>query len=394
MNFKIPFSNRSHAYTKEEIDAVIQSMNDAIPLTQGKYLKEFEKKFCEYLNVNHSFGVNNATSALELAAQLCQFKNDEEVIIPLHTYTSSAYPFIKKGAKVVWCDIELETRVVSAKKIEEKITSKTKAIVVVHLYGYCANMPEIIDLAKKYNLLVIEDVAQAMGTSINEKKAGAFGDFGVFSFHSHKNMTTLGEGGMLTVKDNEIANLVPLLRHNGHCSFNFDRNDFWVPAMGNLDLPNLNGIDMMPNNYCIGEVESALGIKLLDRIDDMNNKKRERAIKFIDSLSDYDELTFHKVENNRHNYHLLVAQMKDGLRDKFIRHMANEMGIQCAVQYYPLNRYDLYKKIGLSKADCPNVDKFFDNMVSLPFHHMLTDIEIDQVIKACKDTLNSIRNSV
>ncbi len=390
MNFKVSFSNRSHKYTDEEVKIVVEAMNNADPLTQGIYLKEFEKKFCDYLNVKHAFGVNSATSALELAAQLCQFEKDDEVIIPLHTYTSSAYPFIKKGAKVKWCDIDLETRVVNVKTIEDQITNKTKAIVVVHLYGYCANMPEIINLAKNNNLLVIEDVAQAMGTTINSKKAGSFGDFGIFSFHSHKNMTTLGEGGMLTVKNDKIAEIVPMLRHNGHCSFNFDRNDYWIPAMGNLDLPNFKGVDMMPNNYCIGEVECALGTKLLDRIDDMNKEKRKRAIKFIDGLNDYKKLKFHRVDDNRHNYHLLVAQMEKGLRDKFIRTMAEEKGIQCVVQYYPLNRYDLYKKIGLSKANCPNVDEFFDNMVSFPFHHMLSNSDIEYVFQATKETLNKI----
>ena len=393
MNFNVHFSNRSHLYTKKEIEKITEVLNKADPLTQGKYLREFEEKFCSYLNVQHAFAVNNATSALELTAQLCQFKSKDEVIIPLHTYTSSAYPFLKKGASIKWCDIDAETRVANAKTIEDQITENTKAVVIVHLYGYCADMPEIVELAKKYNLILIEDVAQAMGTSIDGKKAGSFGDFGIFSFHSHKNMTTLGEGGMLVVKDSKISKIVPMLRHNGHCAFPFERNDYWIPAMGNLDLPQIDENTFMPNNYCIGEIECALGIELLDRIDEMNKKKRERAIKFINQLKDYKELSFHKVNDQRHNYHLLAAKIKKGLRDIFIRTMAKDFGIQCAVQYLPLNRYDLYQKLGLSQANCPNVDDFFDNMVSFPFHHMLSDQDLDLIIESTIKTLKKLDNT-
>ena len=281
--YRIPFSGRAHTYTEDEIQTVIDVMQTAIPLTQGHHLQTFEQKFCEYTGAKHAFAVNNATAALELSAQLCQFKQGDEVIIPAHTFTASAYPFLKKRAKIVWADIDLETRVVTAQTIEKCITENTKAIVVVHLYGFCADMPLIIKLAKKHNLLVIEDAAQAMGSRINDQMAGTFGDLGVYSFHTHKNITTLGEGGILTVRDERLTNIIPMLRHNGHCDFDYQREHYWIPAMGNVDLPELNGEPLWPNNYCLGEVECALGVKLLDRINLMNKQKRQRAITFIDS---------------------------------------------------------------------------------------------------------------
>lgn len=391
MQVKVNFSGRAHQYTQEEIDAVVEAMRQAEPLTQGKYLKEFEKKFSEYANVQNSFAVCNATAALEMAAQLCQFKEGDEVIIPSHTFTSSAYPFIKKGAKIVWADIDLNTRVLTAETIEQRITEHTKAVVVVHLYGYAADMAEIMKVAQKYNLLVIEDAAQSLGSEVDGKKSGTFGDFGVFSFHSHKNITTLGEGGMLTVNNEMIAKIIPLLRHNGHCDFPFKREDYWLPAMGNVDFPTLNGEYLFPNNYCIGEVECALGSKLLDRIDEMNAQKRKRAIIFIDSLKNYPELEFHRVDSTRHNYHLLVARCTNGMRDVFIRKMANETGIKCVVQYYPLNRYDFYKKAGFGEADCPNADLLFDNMVSFPFHHWMSNDEFEYMQSKTKEVLNEMR---
>jgi len=391
MNFKIPFSGRSHRYTKEEQKIVIEAMNSTIPLTQGKYQNEFQDKFANYVGSKHCFAVNNATAALEMSAQLCQFKDGDEFVCPAHTFTASAYPFIKKGAKPIWTDIDLDTRVVTLDTIRSCVTENTKAVVVVHLYGFLIpDIEKIAKFCKDNNLLLIEDVAQAMGTEIDGKKAGTFGDFGVFSFHSHKNITTLGEGGMLVVKDNEIAKVIPMLRHNGHCAWEIQRENYWTPAMGNVDLPSLNGEYMMPNNYCLGEVECALGTKLLDRLDEINERKRQRAIKFIDELKSYNILKFHKEDSIKHNYHLLAVSVEDNKRDTFMKKMSEEKSIQCVVQYYPLNRYDMYKKLGFSDAQCPNTDIFFDNMVSFPFHHMMSDEDFEYMLQSTKEVLKDI----
>jgi perosamine synthetase len=390
MKFLIPFSNRSHSFTEEEVAVVVEAMQSADPLTQGKNLKIFEERFRQYINTRNVFAVCNATAALEMTAQLARLQRGDEVIIPSHTFTSSAYPFAKRGIKIVWADIDPKTRVVNPQTLIAQISPKTKAIVVVHLYGYGADMPEILEIAKAHKLMVIEDAAQALGVDIEGKKAGTFGDFGVFSFHSAKNITTLGEGGMLVVKDDKIAGQVPMLRHNGHCSFPFEREDYWIPAMGNLDFPQLENEILWPNNYCLGEVECALGAKLLDRIDAINQKKRDRAIMFIDALSDFPELEFHRVLSSRHNYHLLAAKLNNGKRDKFIRKMAHDKKIQCVVQYYPLNRYPLYQKAGFGHANCPQADDFFDNMISFPFHYRLTNDELDYILQSTKEVLKEL----
>ncbi len=393
MDVKINFSNKAHNFTDEEIQTVIEAMKTADPLTQGRYRDEFEKKLAGYLKVDSEkvFSVSTATSALELTAQLCQFKDGDEVVIPSHTFTSSAYPFLKKGAKLVWADIELNTRAVSVDTIKKCLTDKTKAVVVVHLYGYLIDMEPIVELCKERNIFLIEDSAQAFGTHINGKMAGTFGDFGIFSFHSHKNITTLGEGGAIYLKDPKMAAILPMLRHNGHCGFDYEREHYWIPAMGNVDFPELNGEIFYPNNYCLGEIECAIGTKLLDRIDKINSEKRARAIKFIDALSDFSELEFHRVDSVRHNYHLLVCRVTNGKRDEILKKLAYEKGIKCVVQYFPLNRYDLYKKVGLGEADCPNTDEFFDNMISFPFHHWLSDEDFDYMLNSTKEVLKELR---
>jgi perosamine synthetase len=391
MKYKIPFAGRGHKYNQKEIDLVSLVMQSAIPLTQGKYLEKFQKSFCDYIGSKHAFALNNATAGLELAAQLCQFKKGDEVIIPGHTYTATAYPFLKKGAKIIWADIDLKSRVIDAETIKACLSDRTKAIVPVHLYGFGVDMPSIMELAKERGIVVIEDAAQALGVEISGKMAGTFGDFGIFSFHSHKNITTLGEGGMLTVKDDKIAKILPMLRHNGHSDFNFEREAYWKPAMGNVDLPTLNDEFLWPNNYCLGEVECALGSELIQRIDQMNQEKRDRALRFIDELKSFTELKFHREDSKRHNYHLLVAQLTNNKRDDFIKKMSEEKSIQCVVQYYPLYRYDLYKKAGQGNSNCPNTDQFYDNMISFPFQHIMSESDFSYLIKSTKEVLKELK---
>jgi len=393
MEYKINFSGTGHRYTKDEIALVAKVMNEADPLTQGKYRNEFEAKFKKHMGLDHCFAVHTATAALELAAQLCQFKPGDECIAPSHTYTASVFPFVKKGAKIVWADIDLSTRVITAKQIKERLTPKTKAVIVPHIYGYMTDMRPIMALAKKHKFYVIEDTAQAMGTDIEGKKAGSFGDFGIYSFHSHKNITTLGEGGMLAVKDPEMAKILPALRHNGHRPWDFKQSDHFIPAGINVDLPYLNGEPVQPNNYCLGEVECALGIALIDRLDKINNEKRKRAIKFIDALKKYPELEFLRVNTTQHNYHLLVARVINGKNYELLRKMNYDKKVKCVVQYYPLHRYDYYKKNGFGYADVPNTDAFYDNMISFPFQHWMSDDEITYMLKSTIEALNELRNS-
>ena len=195
---------------------------------------------------------------------------------------------------------------------------------------------------------------------------------------------------MLTVRDSQWADVIPMLRHNGHCAYSHEQPDYWIPAMGNVDLPALNGKTLWPMNCCLGEVECAVGVKLLERANQINTQKRSRAMRVIDALGDYPELVFHREASERHNYHLLVGRLANSKRDEFIRSMAKQHSIQCVVQYYPLNRYDFYRKLGFAEATVPNTDAFFDNMVSFPFQQTLTEVELSYMLDCTREVLRSL----
>ena len=159
-----------------------------------------------------SFATSSGAGSLEITADLIDIRPGDEIIIPAHTYIATAIPYARRGAKLVWADIDINTRVVSAKTILDKISPKTKAIVVVHLYGLCVEMDEIMAIAKQRNIWVIEDCAQALGSSYKNKKCGTFGHLSIYSFHAQKNITTLGEGGMLLTSVPEFSKKIPGLR--------------------------------------------------------------------------------------------------------------------------------------------------------------------------------------
>lgn len=389
----INWSGKGHSYTDQDIAAVVEVMKKADPLTQGKYLQQFEADFKKYLGVNHAFAVANCTNALDLAAILCRLRPGDEVIIPAHTFCATAIPFGRTGAKIIWADLDPETLCISQKTIKPLINERTKVVVPVHLYGLMCPMHEIMDLAKSRNIFVVEDCAQAIGASYQGRMAGSFGDLACFSFHGAKNMTTLGEGGMLVVNSDNLAHLVPGLRHNGCCAYPADRAFYWKPAMSNVDR-DMEGT--WPLNVCLGEAQCALGSSLLKRVDEIADKKIKRAKNFIQAMEGFPELAFQKYSPDYKNvYHLLPARY-DGEKygqsnDDFIKMMFNDYGIRVIVQYYPLYRYPLFQKMGFGQADCPNTDNFFDHMVSFPFHEWLSDDDFNYLIEATQKTLSALR---
>ncbi len=390
--FIIDWSGKALEYTDEDIEAVVKSMKDADPLTQGNYLKQFEQDFTEYNNLPNAFAVSSCTNTLHIIATLTGLKKGDEVIIPAHTFCATAIPFGSTGARIVWADIEPDTLEISAKSIEDNITSKTKVIVAVHLYGLMADMDAINDIAKEHDCLVVEDAAQALGAEYKDQKSGSIGDFGAYSFHAQKHLTTFGEGGALTVKSKKLAEYVAGLRHNG-CRPYGSREHYWIPAMSNVDL-DMDGI--WPFNFCITETQCALASSVLKRIDKMNKIRTERAEKFKKALENYPELAFQHVPKSRkHSYHLLPAKY-DGRKYRksnhdFIKIMAYKYKIKVIVQYYPLYRYPLFKKMGFGKANCPNTDEFYDNMVSFPFHLWMNEEQFDYMTDSTIKTLKELR---
>ena len=174
---KINWSGRSHNYSKKDINYLTKIIKTADPLTQGQYLKRFENIFSKYIKKKNVFAVSSAAAALDIIALLLKLKKGDEVIIPAHTYCASAIPFARHGVKIVWGDININTRVIDINDIKKKITSKTKAIIIVHLYGFACDFRKIIPFCKKQKIKIIEDCAQSLGAEINKNKVGTLGDF-------------------------------------------------------------------------------------------------------------------------------------------------------------------------------------------------------------------------
>ncbi len=392
----VPWSGRGSAYTEDEIAAVVAAMRDADPQSQGRYQSEFEQKFAAYIDCPHAFAVSSCTAALELAALLCSLQRGDEVIAPAHTFAATVIPFARTGATLRWADIDPDTRLVTAETLRRLVGPRTKVIVLVHLYGLVCDMDPIMALAREHQILVVEDVAQALGAKYKGRQAGSIGDFGCFSFHTHKNITTLGEGGMLALRSSEHAARVPGLRHNGMHGFAGGQPRYWVPAMSNVDF-DIDGL--WPYNFCIGEAQCALGSKMLERVATINLERKARAQRFIAAMADFPELAFQKTPAGcGHSWHLLAARF-DGQRygksrDDLIAYMAFVAGIKAVVQYYPLYRYPMFQKAGFGEADCPETDRFFDNMVSFPFQQWMPEGQFDAMISLVRSALEQMRKGI
>jgi perosamine synthetase len=390
---KIKNSARGHAFTEDDIAEVVNAMQNADTYTQGSNQKKFENLFSEYLDTKmNSYAVSSGTAALELAAILSNVGKNDEVIIPAHTFAATAIPFARTGAKIRWADIDPDKFVVSVESIKKLISPSTKVIVAVHLYGLMANMPEIMKLANQYGILVVEDCAQAIGAEINGRKAGTFGNFSCFSFHSHKHLTTLGEGGMFLVRDNVLALKVNGLKHNGLRKFEGSRDKYWKPAMSNVDF-DIEGF--WPYNFCIGEVQCAVGISILKRLDELVQRRIDRASRIIDSLVDCPEISFqYTPEGYKNSYYGLPAFLnpKYGIsNDSLISLLYKEFNITAIVQYYPLYRYPLFIKGGHQDHDCENTNLFYDNMIAFPNNDELNNNELDYLINSIKSAIKQLR---
>jgi perosamine synthetase len=395
VGYRVNFPARMRSYTEAEIDAVVNVMRNAEVQTQGEYMRQFEADFKTYIGANHAFAVDNCTNALRLAAILCNIGPGDEVILPGYTFCATAIPFGYTGAQLVYADIDPKRWTIDPKDIERKITSHTKVIVAVHLLGIPVDMAVVMDVARRHNLRVVEDCAQAPGASINGQKVGSFGDFGCFSFHGAKNITTLGEGGILTVRSDADAALVPGIRHNGIRPFPAGRERYWVPAMTNVDIDIIN---VWPNNFSIGEAQCALGSELLKTLDKSNDQTIAQASRLRAALADVPELSFPKLpEGYRHIYHQFVMHFNGSAfgknRNDLLDFLTTEAGIRAIVQYYPLYRYPLFQKLGAGEKDCPNLEAWWDNSFSIPWWIGMPDEALDYIVESIKAGIAALKGS-
>jgi perosamine synthetase len=316
--------------------------------SQGTYVKRFEKEFAQYCGAEYALAVSNGTVALHLALVACGVEPGDEVIVPDITFAASANAIIHAGAIPVFVDVDEKTWTISVAEIRKNITSKTKAIMPVHLYGHPCHMDEIMNIAKENNLVIVEDCAEALGTLYKETHVGVFGDSATFSFFGNKTITT-GEGGMILFKDEASYKKAAVLRDHGMSK----TKKYWHELVG--------------FNYRMTNVQAAIGCAQLERIDEFVKKKRFIAESYNSFLSCEEGFVLPPEESwAKCGYWLYTVLIENDSisRDELIDKLLIN-GIETRPMFYPLHQMPAYSDFATGR-NFPNSDKISSKGISFP----------------------------
>jgi len=362
----IPF-HKPHI-TNKELDAVSKTIQSGW-LTMGPKTIEFENAFRAYIESKFAISVNSATAALHLALNAVGVGIGDEVIIPTNTFIATAEAVVYSGARPVLCDIEKKYHNIDVNLIEKLITPKTKAIIPVHFGGNPCDMDEIKKFADHFNLKIIEDAAHALPSFYRNNKIGSFSDVVCFSFYATKPLST-GEGGMVTTNNKKIAEKVKLQRlHgiNGDAWKRYERNSDWYYEVIDLGY-----------KYNTTDIQSAMGIVQLEKLEWMRDERKKIADKYIDAFA--GKLNF-IIENNKNesSWHLFV--IKIGNRDE-LHQKLKEKGISTSVHFIPIHKHPYYKnRFSFNNENFPVANLVFEQSLSLPIYPGLGELEVEYIIK-------------
>lgn len=358
----------------------------------GENVKEFEKEFSKYLGVNNSISVGNGTDALIIALKALGVGQGDEVITTPYTFFATAESISFVGATPVFVDVKLDTFNIDPNKIEEKITSKTKAIMPVHIFGQPCDMDVINAIAKKHNLYVIEDAAQAIGSEYKGQKIGTLSDIATFSFFPTKNLGCAGDGGMIVTNNDSLATICKALRahgsgENGQKAYNILNNtDENITEDNSNDNTVYNPLKYY--NYLIGhnsrldEIQAAILRVKLREIDKWNNARRENARFYNENLKDTNLVTPFEDKDVKHVYHLYILQSEK--RAELVSYLYNKE-ISTGVYYpVPLHLQKAYKDLGYKEGDLPNAEYLSYRTFAIPMFAELTDEEKQYIIESIK----------
>ncbi|RJP28947.1 MAG: DegT/DnrJ/EryC1/StrS family aminotransferase [Candidatus Omnitrophota bacterium] len=367
----VPFCDLSkqHEEIKRELSLAIEKVINRGDFILGQDLVEFEKEFAAFCNCPYALGVSSGTAALFLALKGLDIGQLDEVIVPAFTFIASALAVSYTGAKPVFVDIDEATYNIDVNKIEKAITRKTKAIMVVHLYGQPANMPKIMQLANKHNLKVIEDAAQAHGASITMPEgrrmfAGEIGDVGCFSFYPSKNLGAMGDGGMVVTKNKAVFDKLCMLRDYGRIS-KYEHA-------------------MIGYNSRLDTIQAALLRIKLKRIDKWNNLRQEAAKIYDSQLNSAKNVVCPvSLPSVKHIYH--VYAIRSAKRDQIHRALS-DAGVSSIIHYpIPLHLQKAYAHLKYKKGDFAVAEKVCDEILSLPMFPYITEEQIKFVTGIIKD---------
>jgi len=368
---KIPLARPD--ITEAEIEAVLGVLR--MPqLALGPRLKAFEERIAEYAGVNYAVATNSGTSALHLIVRALGIGEEDEVVTTPFSFIASANCILYERAKPVFVDIDPLTFNIDPGRVEAAITPKTKAILAVDVFGHPADWPALEQLAERHNVLLIEDSAEALGSKLDGKRCGSFGRAGIFGFYPNKQITT-GEGGMVLTDDEEIAKLCRSLRNQGR-----GEGDGWLQH------------ERLGYNYRLSDINCALGIAQLARINEILEKREQVAQMYNERLKDIDEVAIPYVSPDvKIGWFVYVIRLSDQYtrkdRDQILQKL-KQTGIGCGNYFQPIHLQSFYRKMfGYKEGDFPITEHIASRTIALPFYNNLTEGEVDYVVENLDDIL-------
>ncbi|MHA1339217.1 MAG: DegT/DnrJ/EryC1/StrS family aminotransferase [Promethearchaeota archaeon] len=382
-------------YDEEEKKAILEVLKRDAPTSNISVL-EFEKKFAEYCNSKYAISVSNGTAALFICFKSIGIKPGDEVITTPITWIATAAAAEVLGAKIKFADIDPNTFNIDPSLVGKLITEKTKAICPVHLYGQPVDMDPILGIAEKNNIYVIEDAAHAPGGRYKSKKTGNIGDMGCFSFHEQKNMSTLGEGGMITTNNHELYEKAR--SYKSHCARVIGPSSKYLSFPEEKAMEYLNkkmfwyqDFDDTGYNFRMNDMTASVGIAQLSKLDKMNNIRNKIATIYDQKLEKIQGLKpLGVIDKVFHTYHLYPVLLDPKItkisREKFIYKLRMK-GIKAGVHYMPLVLTTAFKKRGYSEKDALKSVKYWQNLITLPIHPCLNEIAIDYLFRMIEEIL-------
>ncbi len=372
---RIPLS--SPDITEADIEAVVSVLRTP-RLSIGPRMREFERAVADYVGVRHGVAVSSGTAGLHLSLRALGVGEGDEVILPSFTFIAVAHAVRYEKAIPVFADIDPLTLNLNPQEIEQRITPRTRAIVVVHTFGYPADMEPILDIAARHDLPVIEDACEALGAEYRGRKTGGIGRIGIFAFYPNKPITT-GEGGMLVTGDAALADTFRALRNQGRRD-----TDGWLDHC------------LLGYNYRLSELNCALGLSQMRRLNEILARRRDRALQYLRELDGLPEVICPPLgsRDNRVCWFAFVVRLNDDFtqaqRDFILEEMAKR-GIGCARYFAPIHRQPLYTRFAAGeKSDLPFTDQASARTLALPFFNTLTDGQIAEVCAALREAISRL----
>ncbi len=396
-SFTVPFARRGSLLDANEVAALSDLVNSGDSLSAGTWRDRFEERFRKHIGTRYAMSVTSGTVALELAIHLLDLAPGDEVIVTPQTYHATIQPLLDRDVHVRFCDIEPDSLNMDPAVLQTLINDRTRAIVLVHYGGYPARMREVMALARSRGIVVVEDCAHALGSEYHGRRPGALGDIGCFSFHTTKNITTLGEGGMLTFDRDDWADRVQRLRSNEvDGTFVPQPSEGepgllpWMKYSAHVYQESCVGIRRAGTNATLSEAGAAVGLVQLDKLGSLVDRRRAIAAQLDEVVDRFEGARAQRPDPRlRHAYHLYTFFMEGPpqVRENLVRAL-DRRGVEVQLRYFPLHLLPEWRWRGHGPGECPVAERlWFSDHVNLPCHPGMSDAQVRYLVETLETCL-------